>query len=563
MPGFTCVYNGANGKSIDPKHLCSSCEKVLRDPVQTSCGHRYCKTCVEPLSRSSSSKCLVDDEDIGEQKIFEDKFAQREILSLPVQCANHCDGCDWSGELGQLEKHESQCLYAKIQCVHPGCSAMVRKNDLPQHLVEECSCREQQCQYCEVKITANRLEEHHEKECQEYAVECLQCKTVILPRKQLSSHLDPVDGDCEGVEAPCPFHKVGCKQKKTMKQKERRRHQEKEVTAHLTYLFLFVDQLSNLFHSKLGDVDAGALSKLDAILRNLQSKVDAIICENSNLTSMVQGHSTRISNLEQSIKRYLMDDVVTDSAPLASLAYRSSQAEIVNILQKLDNQDAKTANHEVLLVEFNSEMQNRNREIKRLQAQLKTANDEIRKLQRQTEYLEHTLGARNIAIAELEDYVRQEQFSSYNGVLLWKITDFTRKRNEARSGQHVSTYSPCFYTSRHGYKMCARIYLNGDGIGKGTHFSIFFVVMRGEYDAILRWPFRQKVTFMLLDQDNVEHVVDAFRPDPSSSSFQRPKRDMNIASGCPTFCAMTQLNNHAYVKDDTMFIKVIVDTGDL
>ena len=348
-----------------------------------------------------------------------------------------------------------------------------------------------------------------------------------------------------------------------MKRKERRKHQDKQVSDHLTLLFLFVDQLSNLFHSKLGDVDAGVISKMDSILKTLQNKIDVIIGENSNLTSMVQGHGTRISNLEQNIKRYLMDDVVADSAPLNSSAHRSSQAEIVNILQKLDNQDAKAANHEVLLVEFNSEIQNRNREIKRLEAQLKTANDEIRKLQRRTEYLEHTLGARNIAIAELEDYVRQEQFSSYNGVLLWKITDFTRKRNEARSGQHVSTYSPCFYTSRHGYKMCARIYLNGDGIGKGTHFSIFFVVMRGEYDAILRWPFRQKVTFMLLDQDNVEHVVDAFRPDPSSSSFQRPKRDMNIASGCPTFCAMTQLNNHAYVKDDTMFIKVIVDTGDL
>lgn len=27
---------------------------------------------------------------------------------------------------------------------------------------------------------------------------------------QLSSHLDPVNGDCEAVEAPCPFHNIGC-----------------------------------------------------------------------------------------------------------------------------------------------------------------------------------------------------------------------------------------------------------------------------------------------------------------------------------------------------------------
>ena len=68
---------------------------------------------------------------------------------------------------------------------------------------------------------------------------------------------------------------------------------------------------------------------------------------------------------------------------------------------------------------------------------------------------------------------------------------------------------------------------------------------------------------MLLDQDNVEHVIDAFRPDPNSSSFQRPRREMNIASGCPMFCSLTELNNHAYLRDDTMVVKIIVDRTEL
>ncbi len=352
-----------------------------------------------------------------------------------------------------------------------------------------------------------------------------------------------------------------------MKRKESSDHQDKQVAYHLNHLLLFVQQLSSFLYSKLGDVSSldksEVITGMDNTIKSLLRKVDAIINENSNFSSMLQGHGTRISNLEQSIKRYLVDDVVPDSAILNSSLHRSSQAETNRIFQMLENQDAKTANHEVILVELNSMMQNQNKEVKRLETQLKIANDEIRKLQRRTEYLEHSLSARNIATAELEEYVREQQLSSFDGVLLWKITDFARRRNEAITGQHVSTYSPCFYTSRHGYKMCARIYLNGDGIGKGTHISIFFVVMRGQYDALLRWPFRQKVTFMLMDQDNVEHVIDAFRPDPSSSSFQRPRRETNIASGCPTFCPLSELNNHAYVKDDTMFIKVIVDTSDI
>lgn len=69
-----------------------------------------------------------------------------------------------------------------------------------------------------------------------------------------------------------------------------------------------------------------------------------------------------------------------------------------------------------------------------------------------------------------------------------------------------------------------------------------------------------QVTLMLLDQNNREHIIDAFRPDVSSSSFQRPVSDMNIASGCPLFCALSKLDGkNSYIRDDTIFIKAIVD----
>lgn len=108
--------------------------------------------------------------------------------------------------------------------------------------------------------------------------------------------------------------------------------------------------------------------------------------------------------------------------------------------------------------------------------------------------------------------------------------------------------------------MCARLYLNGDGMGKGTHVSLFFVVMRGQYDALLKWPFRQKVTLMFLEQSGKEHVVDAFRPDPTSSSFKRPSTEMNIASGCPLFMSLSMFDSasHAFVKDNTAFVKIVV-----
>lgn len=69
-----------------------------------------------------------------------------------------------------------------------------------------------------------------------------------------------------------------------------------------------------------------------------------------------------------------------------------------------------------------------------------------------------------------------------------------------------------------------------------------------------------QVTLMLLDQNNREHVIDAFRPDITSSSFQRPVSDMNIASGCPLFCPVSKMEaKNSYVRDDAIFIKAIVD----
>ena len=77
----------------------------------------------------------------------------------------------------------------------------------------------------------------------------------------------------------------------------------------------------------------------------------------------------------------------------------------------------------------------------------------IKSIERRVESMEHALTLRNAEMAGLEDYVRQQEFSSYDGVLHWKITEFERRRNEAVSGLQLPFYSPCFSTSRYGYKM--------------------------------------------------------------------------------------------------------------
>ena len=128
---------------------------------------------------------------------------------------------------------------------------------------------------------------------------------------------------------------------------------------------------------------------------------------------------------------------------------------------------------------------------------------------------------------------------------------------------HVSFMHLISRFSRFGHKMCARVYLNGDGMGKGSHISLFFVLMRSEWDALLSFPFQQKITMKLLDLEGDKHISESFRPDPHSSSFRRPMTDMNTASGCPLFAAHDTLLNGSYTREDSMYIVISVDTSNL
>jgi len=156
---------------------------------------------------------------------------------------------------------------------------------------------------------------------------------------------------------------------------------------------------------------------------------------------------------------------------------------------------------------------------------------------------------------------------SINGILIWKVNEVEKRIEEARSGKILSLYSPPFFTSLHGYRMCLRLYLDGDGQGKGTHVSLFLVIMKSDYDDLLSWPFKQKVTLYLLNQQDPyntrAHIAQAFRPTETSTSFQKPKGPFNTASGFPRFAPIAKLYDKCYVQDDCMYFKVKIDMTDL
>jgi len=149
-------------------------------------------------------------------------------------------------------------------------------------------------------------------------------------------------------------------------------------------------------------------------------------------------------------------------------------------------------------------------------------------------------------------------------VYLWKITGFSEMLRQAKNGRNNKIDSEPFYTGQYGYKLKLSVNPNGDGSGKSTHLSAFVIVMKGEYDGVLSWPFNQRVTFTLIDQqdctDERENIEMHFRANPKLENFARPIAEENPGRGYARLVSHERLRSRRYLVDDSLFIRVDVDS---
>ncbi|KAM4690867.1 TNF receptor-associated factor 3 isoform 3-T3 [Rhinophrynus dorsalis] len=394
-----------------------------------------------------------------------------------------------------------------------GCKELLTLGNLLIHLKSDCQFEELSCPRsdCKERVIRKELSDHIEKTCQYRETLCKYCKNQV-PMVELQKHEEM---DCPSVVVSCP-HK--CSVKSLLRS---------ELNAHLSEC---VNAPSTCSFKRYGCTFKGTNQQIKAHEASSAVQHVNLMKEWSNFLEskrVIEGQADKLKDLDKEIRslRQSGDEADTMKTSLESLQTRLNQLESIS-------KSAAAWNPGVLETQINRHDQ--------------------------------MLSVHDIRLADMDLRFQVLETASYGGVLIWKIRDYKRRKQEAVAGKTLSLYSQPFYTGYFGYKMCARVYLNGDGMGKGTHLSLFFVIMRGEYDALLPWPFKQKVSLMLMDQGpSRRHLGDAFKPDPNSSSFKKPTGEMNIASGCPVFVAQTVLENGTYIKDDTIFIKVIVDTSDL
>ncbi|XP_060106569.1 TNF receptor-associated factor 1 [Heteronotia binoei] len=373
--------------------------------------------------------------------------------------------------------------------------------------------------------------EGHQSTCEYTQIPChAGCGQEVM-RKKLAEHLrqectlsaTSTDKDI------CRFSRIGCSFKGS--RKERQEHEKNTLGTHLVLLLQHARQLKGNLDPAGSGADScfKAAKALNGIFLSLQLP-PALDVNSFPGLPLYEG--------ESSWQALLRGRVV----PLLDSKLRVFE-NIVSVLSK--------------------EMDASRQKIAAFRGQRGLDQDTIRGLELKIADLQRCLAQKEVALSRLQQKLLLSAEATYNGIFLWKITDVHQKCYEAVSGKVCSLQSPAFYTARYGYKLCMRLYLNGEGRGKGTHMSLFLVLLRGEYDTLLQWPFAYKITFVLLDQNNGDHLTNTFLTDPSSASSQRPVTDMNEASGCARFLSLAKLQSlkYTYLKDGTLFLKCIAESS--
>ena len=230
LGGGKFSYQGVEYEFIDEikKNLedlvCPICQEILSDPLITSCGHLFCRRCLEKHGRDLKD-CPVCRQTYTSMS---DQFHARKIGGLKVKCPRASQGCRWRGELKDAKEHHAAlCHYADVLCKN-GCGKCLRRSAIVDHETKQCPKRHYICLHCGEEGTFDAIESSHYTVCTDLPVLCPTGCSTRVPRNRLPSHLN---GECCRRLVRCKYWQIGCQAVLEVKNMEE--HLETQKDAHL------------------------------------------------------------------------------------------------------------------------------------------------------------------------------------------------------------------------------------------------------------------------------------------------------------------------------------------
>ena len=195
--------------------FCPVTYELLLDPVQANscCGNHLSRAVANRL-QAEGKPCPICQ--ATPLKTMEDMFFKRKVRQLKVHCSNKSAGCEWVGELGELDSHlkpgsvEGPCNFVYVKCPLQ-CSQREIRRDLKRHKSSICAKRPFTCKYCNYESTYIDVVENHWLKCQRYPKVCPNnCSSNKIEWRFLKHHLQK---ECPLEMIPCQFAFAGCKTK--------------------------------------------------------------------------------------------------------------------------------------------------------------------------------------------------------------------------------------------------------------------------------------------------------------------------------------------------------------
>ncbi|XP_022093531.1 TNF receptor-associated factor 6-like isoform X2 [Acanthaster planci] len=284
-------YDAEFDPPLDAKYLCPVCLAALRGPLQTKCGHRFCKMCLQRIIGTRPHvKCPVDKSWLDvKSDIFEDVAVEREILSSTVLCSNSGSGCNWRGDLRHLQVHCDACPCAKLVCPN-GCEEQYLRGKSEDHL-RDCPLQVLNCSHCGETIIRKDEPRHQLLVCPKYPVQCDECGHAGIIREEMPKHTDVKEGNCPSTLVPCDYQEAGCKCQ--IKRSELPDHYQQATTDHMRLLRMEVTAQKALLQTQ-----SALLMECNTKCSQLISEIEAMKKCFDEKDKLVNQQVERISHLE-------------------------------------------------------------------------------------------------------------------------------------------------------------------------------------------------------------------------------------------------------------------------
>uniref|UniRef100_A0A1I8HTS4 MATH domain-containing protein n=3 Tax=Macrostomum lignano TaxID=282301 RepID=A0A1I8HTS4_9PLAT len=401
---------------------------------------------------------------------------------------------------------------------------------MDKHLKSQCPKRRVVCESCKESVPNDQIEEHKNRECIGSTQLCISCSARIRDTDEARRKHALTDcpvGWSDGQ--PCPF---GCGPVSNAKE-----HRQEYVALHTDRLLAKAKSRAVQCSEGQEVGDSGAVGLEPSASSVSTSQMEMKIVED------VFDKAELVYNLE---KFGYPEHPKQTSDPRGQAEFfermRFSRIAPDELDKQRDVMSKKLAVTYRAMEPFMAQMQRQYEEL--------SAGDAVYK------ELLCAMSLKEVRICDLDRNISLQEVGSSDGTLIWKIP-FFKERTTSTDYEPV-LYSPLLFTDKFGYKLSAVVYLNGQGRGRGSHISLFARINKGPYDAALTWPFKNKVSFTLMNQSSPsDHLTRHIVPD-GSSQFQRPTQPTGQLFGFEQFCPKDDLEPKGFLKDDTLFVKVQV-----